>query len=166
MRVRRRGARRFVFVVGEQFLHRPRRASPLLAAGSDSKTFGMRAPAHVTGEHGFFIVGGVAVFRFECLQEPDGGDIVAGLFLQAALADPVGVGYPEVAGGFFLGLDVEDDSSGRRNSLHRQFPGLVVFHLPAPISGRTAGRANCSAVSSSACCSRFSCCSCASIEGW
>ena len=49
-------------------------------------------------------------------KSADGRDIVAGLFLQAALADAVGFGYSEVArgeeGGFRVGV-AEDDSCGR-----------------------------------------------------
>jgi hypothetical protein len=78
MRVRSRGARRFVFLVGEQFLYLAA-VSSIPAADSGSKTFAMAPQPAVAGEHGFFLVGGVAVFGFELFQRADGGDIVAGL---------------------------------------------------------------------------------------
>jgi hypothetical protein len=65
---------------------------------------GKRAPAHVTGEDGLFIVGGVPVLGFESLEKPYGRDIVAGFLMKAALADAVDVGDAEVAGGLRLGL--------------------------------------------------------------
>lgn len=112
MRVRCRGARRLVLVIGEQFLHRPRRVSPL-ARRVISENIGHSAPADITGEHGLFVVRGLPVFGFKCLQEADRRDIVAGLLLKAALSDPVRSGYVEVAGGFWLWLDVEDFSGER-----------------------------------------------------
>jgi hypothetical protein len=50
---------------------------------------------------------------FKSFQKTDGGDIVAGLFMEAALANPMGAGDAEIAGGFRLWLDVEDSRSGR-----------------------------------------------------
>jgi len=101
--VRRRGPRRFILGSREQFPDSPRRVSPLLG-GSIAKYVRHASPAHIAGEHGFFRVGGVAVLRFEGFEEPDGGDIVAGLLMRPALADAVGVRYPEVAGRFCFRL--------------------------------------------------------------
>ncbi len=90
-------------------LHCPRSASPF-ARREVPKHVGHGTPARVTGEHGLFIVGGVAAFRFESLQKTDGGNIVTGLFMQPALSDPVRIGYPEIAGGFSFRLDIEHSS--------------------------------------------------------
>jgi hypothetical protein len=114
MRVRRRGAGRFVLLVRQQLLHRPGRASPFLGRGV-AEHVGHRSPAHITREDGFLVIRGVAVFGFEGFEQADGGDIIVGFLAQPALAYPVGCRDPEVAGGLGLGFDVEDDSSGSRN---------------------------------------------------
>jgi len=114
MRVGRRGARRCVFVVRQEFTHFPRRVLPFVARVIVKDGVGERAPAHIPGEDGLLVVRGVAVFPFEFLKQPDGREIVARLLVKPALADPVGVRYAEVAGG--QGLYIEDDSSGSRIS--------------------------------------------------
>src|ERR1039458_7361417 len=111
-----RGPRRFILFSREQFLYRPRRVSPLRGDVVAEDRICQCAPAHVTGEDGLFLVGGVAVLGFEGFEQPDGRDIVARFLVQPAKADAVGVGYAEVAGGVWFWLDVEDDSSGRRIS--------------------------------------------------
>lgn len=90
-----------ILFIGEQFLHRPRRASPI-RWWVVPEYVGHGTPAHITGEQGLFIVSGLAVFRFEGFQKTDGSDIVAGFLLQAALPDPVRVGDAEIAGRFCL----------------------------------------------------------------
>ncbi|HEY1757703.1 MAG TPA: hypothetical protein VGG72_20190 [Bryobacteraceae bacterium] len=75
------------------------------------------APANVTGEGGLFVLSGLAVFRFERLQETDRSDIIARLLMQPALSNPVRAGYSEVAGRFFLGLDVQNSSGGKTSSV-------------------------------------------------
>src|SRR5205085_6719636 len=55
------------------------------------------APAAVAGEHGLFGVPGFAAFVFNEPEDADRGDIIAGLLRQPALADPVRLGYAEVA---------------------------------------------------------------------
>ena len=61
------------------------------------KDVGKRAPAAVAGEEGFLGFACFAAFVLDQAQRADRGDIVAGLFLQPALPDPVGFVYPEVA---------------------------------------------------------------------
>jgi hypothetical protein len=56
------------------------------------------------GKHRFFFVGGVAVLRFQGFKEPDRRDIVAGFFMQTALADAVRWRDAEVAGRLRFGL--------------------------------------------------------------
>jgi len=55
------------------------------------------APAAVAGEHGLLGFVRFAAFVFDQSEGADRGDVVTGLFLQPALPDPVGFGYPEVA---------------------------------------------------------------------
>ena len=136
MRVGSRGARRFVFVGGQQFaqlvgglLPFPRRMR--------RKDVRHRAPAAVSREHGFFLAGRVAVFGFELFQRADGGDIVEGLFAQAAFADPVRVGYSEIAGRLgwrLVGVRAKDDCGrpwlgGSAHSRVADLPGRLVVHL-------------------------------------
>src|SRR5258708_33657319 len=58
MRIRCRCARRLILIQGEQSLQRRRRPSPLIRRGV-AEYVGHGAPAHVAGEHGLFIIGGV-----------------------------------------------------------------------------------------------------------
>ena len=77
------------------------------------------APAAVPGEHSFFGCRPLAAFVFNEPQRADGGDVIAGLFLQPALPDPVRFGYPEVARrrrGRRLLLDVDEEASGGGSS--------------------------------------------------
>jgi len=53
---------------------------------------GEATPPDVPGEDGLLITGGRAAFRFDLLQEPDGGEVPLDLLVGRALADPVGVG--------------------------------------------------------------------------
>ena len=55
------------------------------------------APAGVPGERSLFVLRRFAAFVFNQPQRADRGDIIARLFLQSALPDPMRLGYPEVA---------------------------------------------------------------------
>src|ERR1039458_9723791 len=55
-----------------------------------------RALAAVAGEHRLFEFSGLPAFVFNEPDRADCGDVIAGLFLQAALPDPVRLIYPEV----------------------------------------------------------------------
>lgn len=55
------------------------------------------APAGVPGEHSLFVLRRLAAFAFNQPERADRGEVIAGLFLQAALPDPMRLGYPEVA---------------------------------------------------------------------
>src|ERR1022692_4666363 len=99
MRVGSGGARRSVFVSGEQlaqfvggFFPLPRRMC--------LKYVCQRAPPAVTRENGFFLAGGLAVIGLELFQGADGGEIGESFFAKAALTDPVRRGYSEIAGRF------------------------------------------------------------------
>src|SRR5665213_1186807 len=96
MRVRRRGARRVVFLRGQVFFYVAGDVLPV-AARIGMEDVGERAPAAVAGEQYFLGVAGSAAFILDQPQRANGLDIIAGLFLQPALPDPVGVRYPEVA---------------------------------------------------------------------
>ena len=79
------------------------------------------APSRVAGEHSLFRFGRIAVFCFKKFERPDGGEIVAGLFMQSALTDAVGVSDSEIAGGCFFQdrVEVKEDSGYRGSSLGR-----------------------------------------------
>jgi len=61
------------------------------------ENIGERAPAAVACQHGLLGVARFAAFVLDQPQYANGLDIIAGLFLQPALPDPVGINYPEVA---------------------------------------------------------------------
>ena len=82
-----------------------------VAAGIGMEDIRERAPAAVAGERLFFGVSGFAAFVLDEAQRADGLDIIAGFFLQPALPDPVGFGYPEVA----------RRSGGRRRKVAAEF---------------------------------------------
>lgn len=60
------------------------------------KDIRQRAPAAIAGKHGFFGGPRFAAFVFDEPQCANGLDVVACLFMQAALPDPVFIGYAEV----------------------------------------------------------------------
>src|SRR5208282_1978238 len=63
--------------------------------------------------------GRVAIFCFDQFEGADGVDVGEGFFPEAAVANVMGCGYPEVAGGgfFFLGFEPANDRCGGRSSL-------------------------------------------------
>jgi hypothetical protein len=124
-----------------------------------------RAPADIAGKDGFLFVGRVAVLGFEDFREADRRDIVAGLFMQAALAYAMGGGDAEVAGRLLLGSYVEGDSSGSKISriAISQAWWYSIFFTDTRSYRSSLNR---SAVSSSACRSRFSRRSSDNILGW
>ena len=84
------------------------------------------APAAVSRQRCFFSIPGLSAFVFDQPESADRCDIVASLFLQTALPDPVSLRYPEVPrrprGRFRLdvaGFDNADDglAVGGRSSL-------------------------------------------------
>ena len=96
-----RSARRFVFVVGEKLLYFMRDRFPF-SGWEVVKGIGHCAPSRIAGKDAFFRFGRIAFFGFKLLERFDGGEIVAGLVMQSALSDTVGVSYPEIAGGSFF----------------------------------------------------------------
>ena len=68
-----------------------------VAAGIRVEDVRESTPAAVAGEHGLLGVTRFAAFVLDLPENADRGDVVAGFFLQPALPDPVGFGYPEVA---------------------------------------------------------------------
>ena len=56
-----------------------------------------RTPAAVAGEDGFLGFSSFAAFVLDQPQRANGLDIIAGLFLQPALPDPVSLDYSEVS---------------------------------------------------------------------
>jgi len=99
MRIGSRGARRSVFVRGEQL---PQFVGGLfpLPRRMCLKDVCYCTPAAVTRENGFFLAGGLAVISLDLLQGADGGEVGESLFPKAALTDPVRCGYSEIAGRF------------------------------------------------------------------
>jgi hypothetical protein len=81
-----------------------------------------RTPSRIAHEDRFFRFGRVAVFYFYQFECSDGFDVGEGFSPEAAFADVVGCGYPEVAGGgfFFVVLESADDRCGGRFSLRRK----------------------------------------------
>ncbi len=76
-------------------------------------------PARIAGEDGFFGIGRIAVFRFKHFEQPDGGDVVAGLLVQSTLSNAMRLGDAEVAGGFLFDsrVEVEEDARYRGSSV-------------------------------------------------
>jgi len=91
MRVGSGGARRSVFVRGEQLAQFVGRPFPL-PRRMCLKDVCHRAPPAVTRENGFFFAGGLAVIGFELFQCADGGEVGESLFAKTALTDPVRCG--------------------------------------------------------------------------
>ena len=73
---------------------------------------GYGAPANIAGKHGLVFSCCVTVTGFEDFDQPDRSDIVARLFMQAALSDPVRACDPEIAGRSFLWFGVDYSRCG------------------------------------------------------
>ena len=89
MSVRCRGARGFVFVLGQKFTELVRDRLPFLRRVR-AKGTRHRAPSRVADEDGFSRFGRVAVFCFDQFEGADGVDVGEGFFPEAALADVMG----------------------------------------------------------------------------
>src|ERR1039458_10903738 len=87
MRVRRRGARRVVFLRRQLFLYVAGDFLPV-AARIGMEDVGECAPAAVAGKHRLLGVARFAAFVLDQPQRAYGLDIIAGFLLQPALPDP------------------------------------------------------------------------------
>ena len=96
MGIRRRAARRVVFVVRQEIADLNGDVAPL-RRWIRVKNIRQGSPARVPDEESFLFFRRFAVPGFDPLESADRGDVVAGLFLQPALADTVSILYPEVA---------------------------------------------------------------------
>lgn len=96
MRVWRRAARRLVFLVRQEIADLNGNAAPF---GRRIRVENIRqgSPSAIPDEEGFLIFSGFTIPGFNPLEGADRGDVVAGLFFQAAQADAVSILYPEVA---------------------------------------------------------------------
>ena len=83
------------------------------------------APAGIFREQEFLRASRRAAFGFDALQRSDGFDIVESLLAQAALADAVGVFYPEVARGGWLPFWLRLADEGGRPSSGRHAQSFV-----------------------------------------
>ena len=99
MRVGSGGARRSVFVRGEQLAQFVGGLFPL-PRRMRLKDVRHCAPPAVTRENGFFLAGGLAVISLNLFQCTDRGEVGESFFAKAALTDPVRCGYSEIAGQF------------------------------------------------------------------
>ena len=97
MRVGSGGARRNVFVRGEQLAQFVGGLFPLRRRMC-LKDVCHRAPPAVTRENGFLLAGCLAVIALDLFQGADGGEVRESFFAKAALTDPVRSGYSEIAG--------------------------------------------------------------------
>ena len=97
MRVGSGGARRSVFVRGEQLAQFVGGLFPL-PRRMRLKDVCHRAPPAVTRENGFFLAGGLAVISLDLFQCADGGEVGESFFAKAPLTDPVRGCYSEIAG--------------------------------------------------------------------
>lgn len=107
MRIGSRGAGRFIFLVAEDLAQIARYALELRRRIAIEST-GERSPSRVAGKRGLFLLARLAFIPLKALQDPESCDIVAGFLGKAALADQVRLRYPEVAGRFRLGLDIQE----------------------------------------------------------
>ena len=113
VRVRSRGASRRILLRAQQILQFVRDALPF-PRRMWRKRIGHRAPTGVLHEDRLFLWRSRAVFRLDCFQRADGGEVGLSFLLQAALADAVGAGYAEIAGKGWCGSRVagSNDSWG------------------------------------------------------
>src|ERR1700691_506663 len=99
MRVGSGGARRSVFVRGEQLAQFVGGLFPL-PRRMCLKDVRHCAPPAVTRENGVFLAGCLAVISLDLLQSADGGEVGESFFAKAALTDSVCCRYSEIAGRF------------------------------------------------------------------
>ena len=107
MRIGSRGACRFILLVGEDLAQIARYALELRRRIAVEHG-GERAPSRVARKRGLFLLAWLASLFLKALQDPESRDIVARFLGKAALADEVRLRYPEVAGRFWLGLDIQE----------------------------------------------------------
>jgi len=119
-----RGAGGFILGLGQQFPEFLCRVHPV-GRGVGAEGIRHRAPAGVFHEQGFFSNGRRAAFGFDGLQRADGFYIVECFVAEAAFANPVGVGYSEIAGwdGVWLWVGLPDDGRFRGGRFGWSSPG-------------------------------------------
>ena len=63
-----------------------------LPVGGRAENLRKTAPADITDQRGFFLVGRSSVLRLEFANEPDGRKISPAFFLERTFADAIGIG--------------------------------------------------------------------------
>ena len=124
--------RRGVFIRGEECAEFRSGLLPVVGRVGVERA-GHGTPTDIAGEGGLLRVAGLAPSGLNGFEDADGGEVIAGLGMEATLPDPVRGCYSEVAGGVFFrfsGFGVEFGSQ-RRSAVGRYAHSCVAISQAA-----------------------------------